>query len=283
MILFCFISYAGSEELHIPVPTGYVVPSDPELKDLRWHKWQTSNFVILSIDRNQGDYLNSNVESMKAWVLSRWAFPDVKFTAESKICCVPNRALMKKLFGLDQSYSEVRRDQSGRIILTAMWLILEGSPGEVIPPSITTICLSEFEQTHSAKMGYWVHRGMTLLNSTLPQIRTKLSGLKLSTNSQNIISTTEKQWKDMDVSARDRFDTESAALLLLFRKEMGQSNLIGFLQTSGTEQDVNKIFGYAGFNELDAVYRRYCDNLGVDIASNRTPNDYLLITPVMRK
>ena len=39
------------------------IPED--IKDLVWNKWETPNFIILSIDEDQGRYLAENIESIK--------------------------------------------------------------------------------------------------------------------------------------------------------------------------------------------------------------------------
>lgn len=273
----------------LPQPYNQEAPSDPELKNLVWNKWDTENFTILSLDAGQGKYLHDNIEQMKTWVLSRWGLPDVKFSAECRVLCVPNQQLMKKLFRLDQSHGEVRRNKDGKIELSVLWLVLDKKPAEVIPPSLTLVCLAELE-SRNLKMDYWTVRGMSLLNGTLPQIRSELaplSGVIAADNkiffSQKLFATTEEDWKKLSVEQRRLFDQESAALCLLLRKEFGQDNLLKFISTGGGEQNFASVYGFQSFQVFDSTLKSYMTNLAQDVAQNRTPNSYLQISPPSRK
>lgn len=264
------------------------IPNDPALKDLMWNKWDTENFTILSLDAEQGRYLYQNIEQMKKWVYARWGLPDVKFSAECRILCVPNKELMKKLFRLEASHGEVRRE-GGKIKMSVLWLVLDQKPSEVIPPSLTVISMAELEQTQQYKVGYWAQRGMSLLNGTLPQIRGNLGALAgpMSRDdkvyfSAKLFSMTEEEWTKETPDRRQLFDQEAAALCLLLRQEFGQKNLHRFLATSQSEQDFVTTYGFNGYTEFDATLKRYMQNLSTDIAQNRTPDKYLQISPPER-
>lgn len=273
----------------LPQPYNQEAPSDPELKNLVWNKWDTENFTILSLDAGQGKYLHDNIEQMKAWVLARWGLPDVKFSAECRVLCVPNQQLMKKLFRLDQSHGEVRRNKDGKIELSVLWLVLDKKPAEVIPPSLTLVCLAELE-SRNLNVGYWAVRGMSVLNGTIPQIRSQLAplnGVITSDDkmyfSQKLFTMTEEDWKKETVEKRHLFDQEAAALCLLLRKEFGQDNLLKYLSTGGGEQNFANVYGFQSFQVFDSTLKSYMTNLAQDVAQNRTPNSYLQISPPSRK
>ena len=76
---------------------------DPEIKSLEWNRYVTKNFTILSIDNQKGKQLAETIDSLKSLSLTKWGFPDVKFTKECRVFCVPNYNLLKKLFNLNAS------------------------------------------------------------------------------------------------------------------------------------------------------------------------------------
>lgn len=286
-ILMAMVSVALGDSpvshYQLPQPYNQQAPADPELANLVWNKWDTENFTILSLDAEQGKYLYENIEQMKKWVLSRWGFPDIKFASECRVLCVPNRNLMKKLFRLDRSHGEVRRDESGKIVMSVLWLVLDGKPAEVIPSALTMVAVSELEN-YGAKMGYWAIRGMSILNGTLPQIRQELAALNATVRSDQkmffsdkLFSMTEQEWRDESLENRQLFDREAAALCLLLRKEFGQHNLHNFLKSGGGEQNFVQVYGFRGYQEFDATLRRYMAMLSQDVMQNRTPDDYLQI------
>jgi hypothetical protein len=279
---------SGQETLtHVtlPHPAGSA-PSDPSIQNLAWNKWDTANFTILSIDEAQGRYLFENIEQMKTWVLSRWGLPDVKFSAQCKVLCVPNKDLLKKLFRLDNSQGEVRRNQDGTLNMTVLWLVLDTKPAEVIPPALTQVCLSEFEQSQRLKFPLWTYRGMSILNGTLPQIRADFGSLggRIDTDQRmffgnKLFMLTEDEWRKSDVETKKLYDQQAGAMCLLLRKEFGQKNFHSFMSLQGSEQDLAKVYGFRGYSEFDSTYKRFMKNLSADVTSGRTPDAYLQISP----
>jgi hypothetical protein len=53
---------------------------DPQIKNLEWNRYTSKNFTVLSIDNQKGKDLSETIDSLKSSVLTRWGFPDVKFT-----------------------------------------------------------------------------------------------------------------------------------------------------------------------------------------------------------
>src|SRR3954468_22917289 len=62
-----------------------------------------SNFEILSIvttgspDDPRGQYLNANVDEIKNWILTRWAFPNNQFDVKCKVIVTPTKDVFKEL------------------------------------------------------------------------------------------------------------------------------------------------------------------------------------------
>lgn len=282
----------------VPIPVGHT--TDPDLKDLTWNRWETPNFVVLSLDARQGQYLVSNVEKIKTWTFTRWGLPDISFPKRSHkkdttlepgcmLVCVPDKAHLKKLFKLDQSQAEVR-SESGKIKRSVCWISLENKPSEVVPTAITVLCLKEFEEKYKVKFGPWMYRGMAFLNGTLSQIRGHLNPLRtmVQNNSQmffskSIFEMTEDKYSKLGASEQHLYDMQAAAMVLLLRKEFGQANFVSFARGGASEQEVRRTFGFNNYGELDSTFKRYMYHLSNDIATNRTPDSYLNVTPPQRQ
>lgn len=172
-------------------PVGAAAPTDPALKDLAWNRYTTKSFVIMSIDDAQGKWMSGNMELVKSWCLERWGFPDFQFTKECRVFCVPNKALLKKLFNLDDSKAEIRQT-NGKIEISAMWLVLDDKPSRVIPPQLTKICFAEFEQKHNVTIPFFAKNGMALLNGTIPDIRGHIVSLGTTVQKDQPIFISEK-------------------------------------------------------------------------------------------
>lgn len=264
------------------------VPTDPELKNLQWNRYTSGNFTILSIDDGQGKWLASNLGKVKTWCITRWGFPDVEFSHECRIMCVPNKQLMKKLFGLEQSKSEVRR-KNGQIEMTVVWLVLDDKPAKTVPTFFTPVCMAEFEARHNVKMPFFAIRGMSLLNATVPEIRQQLGSLGQTIAkdspvfiSQKMCTMTEEDYNKLKVEDKKVFDTQAVALCLMLRKEFGEAKLQGFLRMANrnTPEDVMRVvYRFRSFAHFDASYARYMRDLTNDIYRSKTPDSYLNIVP----
>jgi len=249
-------------------------PPDPEF----WNRWQTENFVILSYDQKQGEYLSKNIEKMKGWVFARWGLPDVEFSGECKIACVPTKDLMKELYRLDHSAVFTKRKPDGGIESTTILLILDRSPASVIPIGLTEVCLNEL-CSRNIKIRFWAHRGMAVLNGTLSQIRQELGPLEnRSISSRRLFSMTEGEWRSLPKDQQRLFDQQAAATCLLLRKEFGQSKFLTFILTDNKEEDLKEIFGFSSEGNFDKALARYITNLSEDLNNGKTPDSYLQIT-----
>jgi len=292
LILFLLCTPVWSQQTFtLPFPTdAKEITNNPEdIKGLTWNKWETDNFIILSIDEKQGKYLFESVEKMKEWTLARWGLPELKFTNKCFICCVPNKTTMKKLFGIEKSKGEVIRNQDGSIKQSALWLVLNEKPAEIIPASLTMVTLKELETQRKIELSFWVHRGMSVLNGTVSQIKEELSSVRNVVQNDSavfksdaIFNMTEEEWLGESVENRDLFDKQAAMVCLLLRKELGQANLMKFVRTGSSEANLNRVYGFKGYSEFDSTLKRYMYHLANDITNNKTPNGYLQITPVIK-
>lgn len=286
-LVLCLSSAAlGQQKVffeQLPVPSGVQPSIDPSIPKISWNRWTTKNFVIHSIDFDQGEYLFNNIEHMKDWCFSRWGLPDIHFGAECRIFCAPNVETMKKLFNLERSVGEVRIDKDGKLVISYLWLVLDGRPTEVIPPALTMVCLKEFNNQRYLNLGWWIYRGMSVLNESTNQIKINvmLAGrTKSPFNIKTLFSTTEVEWKKFSQADKQLFDAKAAMMCLMIRKEYGQKHFLYFLKFDNYEKDIKDYMGFDGFEKLNETFSRFVFNLANDVERNTTPDSYLHIEAI---
>lgn len=295
VLFFCLLFVTpvafGEEIFKVTLPTEVKqeVRSEPdEIKGKVWNRWTSENFVVCALDEDQASYLNQNLEKIKTWIYSRWGLEDSKFAAECRIICVSDKVLFKKLFGLSSSKAEIRKDNSGRIKLTVVYLLFDSKPSNVIPPPLTEVCLAEYEQRTNVKFSWWVHRGMSRLNATVNDIKTDLTNLKPLVDkdqpmyfSQGILNMTESDYIKQSEANRLIYDYCSSVFCLLLRKEFGQDKFLEFLTASAVgnkpENALINTYHFDGFNDFDVVFKSYVFDLIDDIVNNKTPDKYLQV------
>ena len=270
ILCLCLTSLGYSQTIY---PGKYSPPNDPELKNLVWNKWNTNNFTILSIDQDQGEYLYKNIEAIKTWSITRWGFDDIKYSAECRVFCVPNKSLMKKLFGRETPVAEVMYDENNKIKLSGIWLVFDGQPIDSIPAQLVLVNLKEIEQTTGNKFNFWFYRGSFVLNHSVQSIKGLLNNGTIGFENKSLLSTTESQWAELDQDKKNQFDFQSACLCLLLRKEYGQKNMTNFVKNP----DPKAVIGFKTDDEFGLTCIRFSSNLVADIKNGRTPDDYLII------
>lgn len=249
--------------------------NDLETKDLKWHKFNTQNFVVLSIDESQGKKLANNIEKVKKQSLSRWGIPKGElFSAECRVFST-DKSLMKKLFQLDSSKVEIKRNQ-GKIEISVIW-----TTPEDIPISISEVCLAEYNQKYDNKISYCLLRGMCLLNGSVDSIKSKLnykSGYLYY--SKNLFGMTFNKWEELSIESKQLFDKESIILCLFLRKEFGEVKLHQFFEAEkslSSEESLKFVYGFSDYKKFDSSFMIYMKDLCSDILLGKTPDSYLEI------
>lgn len=254
---------------------------DPAIKDLAWHRYVTNNFTILSLDNDQGVWMKNNLENIKLWCITRWGLPDVKFSKECRIFCVPDVDMLNKLFSLDSSKVEIRK-KDGNIEITAMWLALDDKPAKVLPFNLSQIIFAEFEQVNSFKLPLWSVKGMSLLNNVLSDIKLSISNIKETDllDLDSLLNFSEDQYSKLNEENKKSFDSQSLILCLFLRKEFGEVKFHSFLKTSyksGPKDAVENVLGFKTISDFKNSYLRYLKNLSKDVKEKTTPESYLII------
>jgi len=301
LMTFFVSNYAMSQQVSsvksdvVPIPTrSNDVKLD--LDDKVWNRWETDNFVILSLDLNQGLYLYNNLENIKNWTFTRWGIDNIPFQKrvykegfpmepECVLVCVPNEEYLKKLFRLEGDYSEVQK--SGNMVRNICWISLDKKPSEIIPTAITTMCLNQLEKVTNKEFNFWIHRGVSRLNGTPDQIRETIlfANRHVHKNkamffSESLFNMTKEEWLSLNEEEQKMFDAEALMMCLLIRKEFGQNNFLQFMYSENKQQDIQKNIKFKGYDELDATFKRYVLNLSEDVKTNKTPDSYLQINAV---
>lgn len=278
LCLCAFASPGRADERAVDVilPTGADAPTDPDVSKLRWYKYDTKNFTVLSTDRQQGVYLEANVEKMKTWAYARWGMKDQAFSRECRLMCVPDRPTFKKLFSLDESAVEGREKISG------VWLVLDDRPSRTVPGMLTEICLQEYELASTGKLGWWVHRGMARLNGNLGDVRADVAALQPLLNTEviwpakSVLTIGDKDYARMTPDRRATFDRQAAAMLLLVRQEYGAVKFKQFaLATGDPETALRAALGFRDYQHFGGAYKKYLADLTGDVAKGLTPDAYL--------
>jgi len=278
-IIFCLA-------LLFSLSTAASATDTPDIRSLKWNKYNTKNFEILGIDNSQAVYLNANLENMKSWILVRWGLPDVQFNIPCRIICVPNKELYQAFFAKETQCYRVVRDKNGSIVEMAIWLNLDSShwtTGDV-PRALTEVCLQQAE-AQTGKLGLWAHRGTALLNGDLGTIRSYLGALN-----QAFIQDTPIFWskeillmdesKLANNSAKAWYDAEATAFCLMLYKEFGPIKFRQFLLESQKDPEaaLKSIYGFKDYEDFNSSFKRFMFALSSDIVGKGqqlTPNSYL--------
>lgn len=231
-------------------------------QDIFWNRYTTKNFVILSIDNEQGKWLSNNIEELKTWCNVRWGFKDIDLNHEFRIFCVPNKNLLNKLFDLKESKIEFRDK------LTVIWLVLNDKPTHSVNPFLTQAILGD-------KLDFWTVTGISLLNTSNSEIRGHLIDLfsilrKRYFNINKILSMKKEDYLNLTEEDKSIFDIQAVVLCLFLKKEFGENKFQRFILT----KDI-KIYKFSNYEEFDKIFLRYMQDLSFQNMKQKIPDSYL--------
>lgn len=288
IFLFLFLSLftVGLYGYEVTLPqntTTEIDPEDEEIKSLVWNRFVNKNFVILSIDEKQGLWLNKNIDSINHWCTNRWGLPGVEFSKECRIFCVPNKSLLKKLFGIDDSRVEVRK-KDGEIEIIAMWLVLEETSPSLVTPYLTRASFAEFGEQKGKYMPWWFARSAEILSSPNLSIRNTLNGIinvdKSNLNCSSVFNLTFEDYQKLSKEEKDLFDQKCLVLCLMLRKELGEVKLHSLLRLENKEnieKTLNIVYGYKDIKEFDAKFLLFWEDLTKAVSAKKIPDSYIQI------
>lgn len=258
-----------------------------ELQGLQWNRWTSKNFTVCALNDTQAQYLHKHLELVKVWCFARWGLFDIDFSTECKVIGVDNPVLFKKLFNLDSTRVEIRRDSNGRIKECVIFLLMNEIPSRTIPIPLTEVCLAEFAQKYNTKFGVWARRGMAELNGSIDQIKERIAEIKpmLERNdplffSKGLMEMDAESYRKLDEPKKRLFDNCAMMYCLMIRKEFGQDRYLRVLRLSADgnpETTIQTVLRFENYVALDRNFKRFMTDLSRDIVSGRTPDSYLQI------
>jgi hypothetical protein len=257
----------------------------PEIQGLQWNRWTSKNFTVLALNDSYAKYLHDNLEPIKAWTYTRWGFANQDFSTECKLICVDDPVLFEKLFKLNKSRVEIRRNDQGKIKETVIFLLANEAPSRTVTSPLMEVCLGELAQRHNANFGWWSYRGTSLLNRSVDQISANVKdlGAKLTSNSpmffsKALLETTPDQYSKLPDDQKQQFDTVAMVFCLMVRKEFGQDKFHFMLRDSTKpEAAVKGVLHFDSYDQFDRSFKRYMIDLTKEVTAGKTPDKYLQI------
>lgn len=254
----------------------------------QWNHVETQNFVVLAINPEHRDYLGQSMEFMRKWAFDRWGMKQVDFSVKCMVLVAADRDEYKKLFnGKDAPAVRIDREPGGKIKALTIWCWADPKfHAAVLPRLLTEVCLAEFEQAYKVKFPLWLHRGMGVLNGSLPEIRREVADLSqvYAQNlpcfwSEDILTMTEDKLEKYQSQNRQWYDKQAAVMCLYVLKTHGQKKFLDFLDGSlKSPQAAVPILGVPGYKELDAAFNKFMYNLSHDVAAGKSPDGHLTWT-----
>lgn len=240
-------------------------------ENFTWNKWETENFIILSIEKDHGLSLKTSMESLKDEHSKRWGLEKTNLKAKCKVLCVRDAEMLKRFFGVDSPRAEIRRDSSGKITTSAIWLDFKRI--EELPSLVAFICVSDGSLGNNRM---YVQRGISLLS--LPSERVK-SELAQSGNLDfdEVSSCSSENWFSMTPKDKASFDRKSALVCLMLRKEFGEERFLKFLAGKQDQDSIRSVYGFKDTSEFNSTLNRYFENLSKDIGEGITPDSYVTV------
>lgn len=259
-------------------PTTSVVPN------VSWNRYETQNFEILSINKEQGVYLYQNVEYLRKWVLERWGIKSVDYSTKCKIMIAPDKETYVKLFKKDKTGYV----NDGKTI--SIWMYAEPKwHVDTLPQALTAIGIIEFERKYNTTFPLWLKEGMSVVNTSIGNVRSNIGDLIEAFSKDNawfwskdLMSMTPEKLAKYETKHRSWFSKESAALCLYLMKEHGTlsfNNMLNVLTVKDADPaNALKKIGFVDYEKFDQVFYKYMYSLSADVINRKTPDSYLTWT-----
>jgi hypothetical protein len=240
-------------------------------ENFTWNKWETDNFIVLSIEKDHGLSLKRSVESIKDAHSERWGLAKSDLNSKCKLICVRDAEMLKRFFGVDSPRAEIRKDGSGKISTSAIWL--DFNSVQELPSLVAFICASD---GHLGENRLYIQRGISLLSLPPEKVKSELSQAG-AVDFSEISSCGYDKWYGLSPKERSAFDRKSALVCLMLRKEFGQERFLSFLSSAQNQEAMAGVYGFKDASEFNSTLNRYSENIGGDIGKGATPDSYITI------
>lgn len=250
---------------------------DPELKGLQWNRYVNKNFVILSIDDRQGRKLSNNILDISSSFFSDWNLDNEELFNECRIFCVPNDNLLKKLFDVESSKVEIRKNEEGETDINVIWVSLNNNNEEVLSPYLTRVIFFNSK----LNLPWFFIRSAEILNSTKEEKNLILNSIVLFYEKEHfscsdLFSVSFSDYSSFSKEDKLKFDSQIVVMVLMLKKELGSLKLSSFLKSKNKLDDkLSKIYGYDGLKEFQVKYDMYFHDIAEDAKNNKVPLIYL--------
>lgn len=266
----CFYSYTSSNLVQILTVLPDTPALPPEYQNLRWHRFVTDNFEIVSIDKDQGKNIKDKSEEIRSWIYKKWGLQNVAFTNKCIVVCVKDKETFKKWFKKDDIEPKLTKsknlDGTDREVY-AIWVCGE-TMGSNLREKISRVCLLNYEKTYNIKLPSWSHVGISFLNNDIQVVKTGLQSIDEKTSNLAQIK--------LDQCTPEEKYNAACFCLFLRKQHNGDKKFISFLEAyNASGSDVNSIvsvYGWKSGDEMAASYVAYRANLVYDLKSGRTPD-----------
>lgn len=238
-------------------------------EDLVWNKWDTTNFIVLSLDREQGLLLRDTIERLRGSVLNSWGLNSGDSLVRCKLVCVPDRKTLGKLFNIESPKFEVRRSADGKVSVCAIWIDYESL--RVLPSLVASVSVAD--SVAPSKVSPVLQNGIVALSVSTNRTR-EILGVNSAVDSKSVFGMTAEAWAS--VKDREGLGRKCALICLMLRKELGRDAFSRFAASTQDEESVRRILGFDGYKELSKTLDRYSLHLAEDIKNGRTPDGYLV-------
>jgi hypothetical protein len=236
-------------------PIATTLPSS----EFVWNKWDTENFIVLSIDKSQGLSIKNKIEAIKS-SFEKKCGKKFDFSIPCKVICTPDGKLLSRFFNIDASRAEARRDSDGKIVVSAIWTEFEDI--DSLSSLVATICLENSNNSLCIK------RGLVELEKNVNYTKSNFEEYS-KIDAKKIFLTNSPQPEESQI-----FNKSSALICLLLRKEFGSTKFDSFMSSSQDEVALKTIYGFS-FESFSETANRYFENLSKDIKNNKVPDKYL--------
>lgn len=256
----------------IPVPTGFKTSEDAS--KIAWNRWTNDKFTIHSLDKEMGEYLYNNIQSITHESNNIWGLPNHDYQHEVRIFCCPSQTILHKLFNINETSFEYKEDKK----VIYVWLILNDSNLDSLKSLTTSINLIELEHHYNYNFPLWIHRGMPLLSVNVNKTKESIklaSEINKVKKIENLTELDYESYSKLEPLSKKTFDTSSALFCLMIRKEFGQDH---FHKCMLKTTDVLSYLKYENMDSFNKKFGYYCAYLIRDYKNNKLNENYITIT-----
>lgn len=235
-------------------------------ESLSWHRIITDNFLILSLNRKDGEFIAKNVELIKENFFKSWNYENITLSKHDNtpvcmILCVPDDIILQKMFRVKSSYFEKN----------TIWISGGDKLLDNLKEFIPCILLHQYETKVNFKFNAWIVRSMINFNNK-PAMVLKHNLIDLKPEEvHTVINLSYEDFQKKSPLDRQFFDGQAICLHLMVRKEFGKKAFYHFLKNGADYKSLE----FKSLDEFNKTYNRYIVNISNNIKSKITPDEYL--------